>query len=99
MSEVEHYFENLIHFGKDIEGNDNKDFLSKEVQEVVEECALHIRSLLDLGILTYTDANPIQTPISETLSTEFDYYPVTEFVYYPVPKHIDEDTDDKRRDR
>ena len=60
MSEVEHYFENLIHFGKDVEDNVNKDFLSKEVQEAVEECALYIKSLLGLGILSYTDVKPTQ---------------------------------------
>lgn len=67
MSEVEHYFENLIHYGKDVSSNENKDFLSKEVQEAVEECALHIRSLLGLGIITYTDANSTWIPVSEGL--------------------------------
>jgi len=73
MSEVEHYFENLIHFGKDIEGNDNKDFLSKEVQEAVEECALYIRSLLGLGILAYTDVKPAWIPVSERLPEAGEY--------------------------
>jgi len=73
MSEVEHYFENLIHLGKDIEGNDNKDFLSKEVQEAVEECALYIRSLLGLGILSYTDVKPAWIPCSERLPKAGEY--------------------------
>ena len=77
MSEVEHYFENLIHYGKDISGNENKDFLSKEVQEAVEECALYIRSLLGLGILAYTDVKPAWIPVSERLPEANGRYLVT----------------------
>ena len=42
MSNVEHYFENLIFHGHDINGEPNKNSLSKEVQEAVEECAQYI---------------------------------------------------------
>ena len=42
MSNVEHYFENLIFSGKDCKGEPNKNSLSKEVQEAVEECAQYI---------------------------------------------------------
>ena len=39
MTNVEHYFENLLFHGQDIKGEPNKNSLSKEVQEAVEECA------------------------------------------------------------
>ena len=43
MSNVEHYFENLLFNGKDCKGEPNKNSLSKEVQEAVEECAQYIK--------------------------------------------------------
>lgn len=43
MSPVEHYFENLLTMGSDIKGEPNKNALSKEVQEAVEECASYIK--------------------------------------------------------
>jgi hypothetical protein len=39
MSNLEHYFENLLYLGKDIGDDINKNELSKEQQEAVEECA------------------------------------------------------------
>lgn len=42
MSPIEHYFENLLTMGKDCNGDPNKNALSKEVQEAVEECASYI---------------------------------------------------------
>lgn len=42
MSNIEHYFENLLFHGHDIKGESNKKALSKEVQEAVEECAQYI---------------------------------------------------------
>ena len=43
MSRIEHYFENLLEYGKDVEGEPNKSQLSPEVAEAVEECALYIK--------------------------------------------------------
>ena len=43
MSNVEHYFENLLFYGHDIKGEPNKNALSKDVQEAVEECADYIK--------------------------------------------------------
>ena len=42
MDHIDHYFENLLLFGKDIEGNPNKNALSEEVQKAVEICAFYI---------------------------------------------------------
>ena len=42
MSNLEHYFENLLHHGADIKGEPNKNALSKEQQEAVEECATYV---------------------------------------------------------
>lgn len=49
MSPIEHYFENLLTIGSDIKGEPNKNVLSKEVQEAIEECAYYIKynKLLD----------------------------------------------------
>lgn len=43
MSNVEHYFENLLFHGHDIKGEPNKNALSKEVQDAVEQCAIYIK--------------------------------------------------------
>lgn len=43
MSTVEHYFENLLFHGHDIKGEPNKNALSKEVQDAVEQCANYIK--------------------------------------------------------
>ena len=42
MSNLEHYFENLLFHGKDCTGEPNKNDLSKEQQEAVEACANYI---------------------------------------------------------
>lgn len=42
MSNVEHYFENLLYLGKDVGEDVNKNQLSKEQQEAVEECAIYV---------------------------------------------------------
>ena len=42
MSTLEHYFENLLFDGCDIEGDLNKNTLSKEQREAVEECAQYV---------------------------------------------------------
>ena len=62
MSEVEHYFENLIFDGEDVKSNCNKDYLSKEVQEAVEECAAYIVAGLLDGSIIFNCSNP-PTPI------------------------------------
>jgi hypothetical protein len=42
MSNLEHYFENLLFYGKDIGGEWNKKYLTKEQQEAVEVCADYV---------------------------------------------------------
>lgn len=42
MSNLEHYFENLLFDGRDIPGDWNKNALSEEQQKAVEECADYI---------------------------------------------------------
>ena len=49
MSPIEHYFENLIFHGSDIKGEPNKNALSKEVQEAIEECAVYVKYNLHYG--------------------------------------------------
>lgn len=42
MSNLEHYFENLLYHGEDCSGEPNKNALTKEEQEAVEACAQYI---------------------------------------------------------
>ena len=42
MSNLEHYFENLLYHGKDVQSDVNKNFLSKEQQDAVEQCAQYV---------------------------------------------------------
>ena len=42
MSNIEHYFENMLFYGEDITGNPNKNALTKEEQNAVEECASYV---------------------------------------------------------
>jgi hypothetical protein len=42
MSNLEHYFENLIFDGHDTKNECNKNSLTKEQQEVVEICADYV---------------------------------------------------------
>ena len=42
MSNLEHYFENLLFEGQDIKGDLNKNTLSKEQQDAVWECANYV---------------------------------------------------------
>ncbi len=43
MTCLEHYFENLLYYGKDVNGDLNKKMLTKEQQEAVEICAQYIK--------------------------------------------------------
>lgn len=43
MTCLEHYFENLLNHGEDIKGEPNKNALTKEQQEAVEQCAQYIK--------------------------------------------------------
>lgn len=43
VSNLEHYFENLLYNGSDINGNPNKNSLTKEQQESVEACYNYIK--------------------------------------------------------
>lgn len=49
MSNLEHYFENLLFHGKDIRDEPNKNALSKEEQEAVEICASYVKYSLFHG--------------------------------------------------
>ena len=49
MSNLEHYFENLLFLGKDVNGDCNKDSLTKEEQNAVEECAQYVLYTLFCG--------------------------------------------------
>ena len=42
MSNLEHYFENLLYLGKDVYDDINKNQISKEQQEAVEECVNYV---------------------------------------------------------
>lgn len=42
MSNLEHYFENLLFDGEDCRGDINKNALTKEEQEAVEICAQYV---------------------------------------------------------
>lgn len=44
MTSIEHYFENLLYHGKDVKGDPNKNALSEEEINAVEECASYILS-------------------------------------------------------
>ena len=46
MSTLSHYFENLLFNGEDIKGNPNKNDLTKDQQEAVEECADYVINTL-----------------------------------------------------
>ena len=49
MSNLEHYFENLLFMGKDVNGDWNKNSLTKEEQNAVEECAQYVLYTLFCG--------------------------------------------------
>lgn len=42
MSNLEHYFENLLFYGEDCNGEPNKRALSRQEQEAVEICAQYV---------------------------------------------------------
>lgn len=42
MSNLEHYFENLLFYGEDCKGEPNKKSLTKQEQEAVEICATYV---------------------------------------------------------
>lgn len=42
MTCEEHYFENLLYYGKDVKGECNKNAISKEKQEAIEICANYV---------------------------------------------------------
>ena len=49
MSNLEHYFENLLFYGADIGGEWNKKYLSEEEQKAVEVCADYVIYTLFYG--------------------------------------------------
>lgn len=49
MSNLEHYFENLLFSGKDVNGDLNKNSLTKEEQNAVEICANYVLFTLFCG--------------------------------------------------
>lgn len=42
MSNLEHYFENLLVYGKDVSGDVNKNALTADEQKAVEVCAQYV---------------------------------------------------------
>lgn len=42
MSNLEHYFENLLFYGEDCGGEPNKKSLTEEQRKAVEECAGYV---------------------------------------------------------
>ena len=42
MSNEEHYFENLLYDGRDINYNPNKNAISKDNQRIIEMCADYV---------------------------------------------------------
>lgn len=42
MTRIEHYFENLLFSGEDVNGSHNKNSLTKPVQHAVEQCADYV---------------------------------------------------------
>ena len=42
MTNLEHYFENLLYHGEDIKGEANKNALTEEQQKSVEQCAQYV---------------------------------------------------------
>lgn len=58
MSNLEHYFENLLFQGCDVADDVNKNQLSKEQQEAVEECVNYVLYTIFAGrddFKTYMD--------------------------------------------
>lgn len=55
MSNIEHYFENILFYGEDITGNPNKNALTKEEQNAVEECASYVLYTLFCGRVHLTE--------------------------------------------
>ena len=49
MSNLEHYFENLLFSGKDVNSDLNKNSLTKEEQNAVEVCANYVLFTLFCG--------------------------------------------------
>lgn len=49
MNNLEHYFENLLFTGKDVNGDLNKNLLTKEEQNAVEVCANYVLFTLFCG--------------------------------------------------
>lgn len=42
MSNLEHYFENLLYEGHDVKNNCNKNSLTRSEQKAVEKCAEYV---------------------------------------------------------
>lgn len=55
MSNIEHYFENMLFYGEDTTGNPNKNALTKEEQNAVEECASYVLYSLFCGRMDFTE--------------------------------------------
>ena len=49
MSTLEHYFESLLFLGRDVNGDWNKNSLTKEEQNAVEVCANYVLFTLFCG--------------------------------------------------
>lgn len=90
MSNLEHYFENLLYSGKDVNGDMNKNSLTKEEQNAVEICADYVLYTLFHG----------RDDMKEVLeSREVDAEPVVrckDCRFYEISELKKDYTEDKR---
>ena len=63
MSNVEHYFENLLFHGHDIEGEPNKNALSTEVQDAIEQCVNYVKYTLHTPLQKCKDCRYFETDV------------------------------------
>lgn len=95
MSDLEHYFENLLLNGQDVAGDLNKNALSQEQQEAVEVCVSYVLYSIFNGrddLLSYMkkDDEHADRTISctqellDSPNCRFTWHPVTEAPRYKV---------------
>ena len=75
MSNLEHYFENLLLNGQDVAGDLNKDTLSQEQQEAVEVCVSYVLYSIFNGrddLLSYMKKDDAQVCNSISVEDELD---------------------------
>lgn len=79
MSNLEHYFENLLFHGRDCRDECNKKALTEDEQRAVEECAIYVKyTLFDHGVVLckdckYHDGTPGQPNILCYQMHDYDF--------------------------